>query len=168
MANTVGVNKMSVVTQDSNGTTVAFPDVCKTPSPGGPVPIPYPNVARSADTAQGSKTVTVGCGPSLAPRVRLEHPSTPDQYNTPSRPNHPIADIHTTHPQHHLSGAEADGNFCIVYYVIPESNIQSCITTSEYQIHELLFLNFEARAVVAPRYDGNGRQRGCNEWQLVL
>ncbi len=23
----------------------AFPDVCKTPSPGGPVPIPYPNIA---------------------------------------------------------------------------------------------------------------------------
>jgi hypothetical protein len=59
MANTVGVNKMSVVTQSSNGTTVAFPDVCKTPSPGGPIPIPYPNIARSADTAQASKTVTV-------------------------------------------------------------------------------------------------------------
>jgi hypothetical protein len=59
MGNTVGVNKMSVVTQDSNGTSVAFPDVCKTPSPAGPVPIPYPNIARSADTAKGSKTVTV-------------------------------------------------------------------------------------------------------------
>jgi hypothetical protein len=22
---------------------IAFPDVCKTPSPGGPIPIPYPN-----------------------------------------------------------------------------------------------------------------------------
>ncbi|HYO53977.1 DUF4150 domain-containing protein [Archangium sp.] len=63
MANTVGVNKMSVVTKDSNGTTVAFPDVCKTPSPGGPVPIPYPNVARSSDTAKGSKKVTVEGNP---------------------------------------------------------------------------------------------------------
>ncbi|MFP2960048.1 DUF4150 domain-containing protein [Myxococcus sp. 1LA] len=64
MGNTVGVNKMSVVTKDSNGTTVAFPDMCKTPSPAGPVPIPYPNVARSADTAQGSSTVSVEGNPA--------------------------------------------------------------------------------------------------------
>jgi hypothetical protein len=63
MANTVGVNKMSVVTKDSNGTTVAFPDVCKTPSPGGPIPIPYPNIARSADTAKGTKKVSVEGNP---------------------------------------------------------------------------------------------------------
>ena len=54
---TVGVNKMSVVHKKSNGTTAAFPDVCKTPSPAGPIPIPYPNVAKSSDTAKGSKTV---------------------------------------------------------------------------------------------------------------
>lgn len=36
---------------------MAFPDVCKTPSPGGPVPIPYPNIAMSKDTAEGSKSV---------------------------------------------------------------------------------------------------------------
>ncbi|ATB51310.1 DUF4150 domain-containing protein [Corallococcus macrosporus] len=63
MANTVGVNKMSVVTKDSKGVTVAFPDVCKTPGPAGPVPIPYPNVARSADTEQGSKKVSVEGNP---------------------------------------------------------------------------------------------------------
>src|SRR5690242_14516468 len=63
MANTVGVNKMSVVTKDSNGTTVVFPDVCKTPSPGGPVPIPYPNIAKSSDTSKGSKKVTVEGNP---------------------------------------------------------------------------------------------------------
>ncbi|MFY2558739.1 DUF4150 domain-containing protein [Corallococcus terminator] len=63
MANTVGVNKMSVVTKDSQGTTAAFPDVCKTPSPAGPIPIPYPNIARSSDTAKGSKKVTVAGNP---------------------------------------------------------------------------------------------------------
>jgi hypothetical protein len=63
MSNTVGVNKMSVVTKDSNGITVAFPDVCKTPSPAGPVPIPYPNIARSADMAQGTSTVEVQGSP---------------------------------------------------------------------------------------------------------
>ncbi|HYO67230.1 MAG TPA: DUF4150 domain-containing protein [Archangium sp.] len=63
MANSVGVNKMSVVTKDSKGVTIAFPDVCKTPSPGGPIPIPYPNIARSSDTAKGSKTVSVEGNP---------------------------------------------------------------------------------------------------------
>jgi hypothetical protein len=59
MAASVGVNKLSVVTADTNGTTIAFPDVCKTPSPGGPIPIPYPNIARSSDTAKGTKKVKV-------------------------------------------------------------------------------------------------------------
>ena len=63
MANTVGVNKMSVVTKDSNGVSVAFPDVCKTPSPAGPVPIPYPNVAKSSDTDKGTKNVSVQGNP---------------------------------------------------------------------------------------------------------
>jgi len=54
---TVGVNLLSVVHKSSSGVTVAFPDVCKTPSPGGPVPVPYPNVAFSTDTAKGTKKV---------------------------------------------------------------------------------------------------------------
>jgi len=39
------------------GTTIAFPDVCKTPTPGGPIPIPYPNIGMSSDTAQGTSKV---------------------------------------------------------------------------------------------------------------
>ena len=39
--------------------SIVFPDVCKTPSPGGPIPIPYPNVGKSADTVQGPSTVKV-------------------------------------------------------------------------------------------------------------
>ncbi len=55
---TVGVNFMSVVHAGSNGVTMAFPDVCKTPAPPAPpIPIPYPNVAKSSDTAQGASTV---------------------------------------------------------------------------------------------------------------
>ncbi|WP_426749290.1 PAAR-like domain-containing protein [Myxococcus sp. Y35] len=53
MANTVGVNKMSV----------EFPDACKAPSLAGPIPLSYANVARSADAAQGSKSVTVEGNP---------------------------------------------------------------------------------------------------------
>lgn len=33
------------------GIAFAFPDVCNTPTPGGPVPIPYPNIAQ-LDQAQ--------------------------------------------------------------------------------------------------------------------
>jgi hypothetical protein len=58
-----GVNKMSVVTKDSGGVTSAFPDVCKTPSPAGPVPIPYPNIAQSSDTDKGTKKVSVAGNP---------------------------------------------------------------------------------------------------------
>lgn len=55
---TVGVNFLSVVHAASNGVTLAFPDVCKTPAPPAPpIPIPYPNVAKSSDTAKGSKKV---------------------------------------------------------------------------------------------------------------
>ncbi|MFE8604363.1 DUF4150 domain-containing protein [Archangium violaceum] len=35
-----------------------LPNVCKTPSPGGPVPIPYPNIAQSSTLKNGTKTVT--------------------------------------------------------------------------------------------------------------
>jgi Domain of unknown function (DUF4150) len=56
---TVGVNFLSVVHKASDGVTIAFPDVCKTPAPPAPfVPIPYPNIAKSSDTAQAASTVT--------------------------------------------------------------------------------------------------------------
>ena len=41
------------------GFTVAFPDVCKTPTPVGPIPIPYPNIAKTAQEKQSMK-VKVG------------------------------------------------------------------------------------------------------------
>jgi uncharacterized Zn-binding protein involved in type VI secretion len=62
MPATVIVNFRTVVHQKSGGIATAFPDVCKTPSPGGPIPIPYPNIAQSSDTANGSKTTQAdGC-----------------------------------------------------------------------------------------------------------
>ncbi len=38
------------------GTCFAMPDVCKTPTPAGPVPIPYPNTAQCA-MATGTSVV---------------------------------------------------------------------------------------------------------------
>lgn len=62
---TVSVNMLTVVHKSSGGTSIIFPDVCKTPSPAGPVPIPYPNIATSADTDQGSKKVKVEGNPIM-------------------------------------------------------------------------------------------------------
>lgn len=53
-------NDKSIVHEGDGLQFIALaPDVCKTPSPGGPVPIPYPNIAMSSDLADGSKTVKV-------------------------------------------------------------------------------------------------------------
>ncbi|WP_164015792.1 PAAR-like domain-containing protein [Pyxidicoccus trucidator] len=59
----VFVNGMTPVTSESEGKVVGFPDVCKTPSPGGPVPIPYPNLAQSKDLENGSKRVSINGTP---------------------------------------------------------------------------------------------------------
>ena len=61
---TVGVNMMSVVHAGSNGISIAFPDVCKTPAPPAPfVPVPYPNIAKSQNTMQGAKKVSCDGNP---------------------------------------------------------------------------------------------------------
>jgi hypothetical protein len=56
---TVFVNGRGVVHESSGGVSTVFPDVCRTPSPAGPVPIPYPNVGKAADTSGGPASVTV-------------------------------------------------------------------------------------------------------------
>src|SRR5436190_16017426 len=65
MPATVNVNKLTVVHAGTTGISTAFPDVCKTPTPAGPVPIPYPNIAQSSDTADGSSTVKVDGNPIM-------------------------------------------------------------------------------------------------------
>ena len=41
-----------------------FPDVCKTPTPGGPVPIPYPNIAMGPMAIPNVPTVLVMGAPA--------------------------------------------------------------------------------------------------------
>lgn len=65
MAASANVNNRTVVHKSSNGVSIAFPDVCKTPTPAGPIPIPYPNVAMSKDTAKGSKSVKIDGNPIM-------------------------------------------------------------------------------------------------------
>jgi Domain of unknown function (DUF4150) len=54
---TVYANKRGVVHKGSGGMNTAFPDVCKTPTPGGPIPIPYPNIGQSSNTSGGPSSV---------------------------------------------------------------------------------------------------------------
>ncbi len=64
MGATIIVNGQTVVHKDSGG-TVTTTDVCKTPMGSAVVPIPYVNVARSADVANGSATVTMDDNPIM-------------------------------------------------------------------------------------------------------
>jgi len=59
MGQTTFANGRGIVHKGSGGVSTVFPDVCKTPTPGGPVPIPYPNTGKSSDTSGGPSTVTV-------------------------------------------------------------------------------------------------------------
>jgi hypothetical protein len=59
MGSTVTVNSPNtIVHAGSVGQSPVFPDVCKTPAPPAPpIPIPYPNLARSSDAADTATTV---------------------------------------------------------------------------------------------------------------
>jgi hypothetical protein len=60
----VYINGRSVVHKGDGQTNVCgTPDVCKTPSPGGPVPVPYVNAAQDRDLANGSRSVSIEGNP---------------------------------------------------------------------------------------------------------
>ena len=57
MGQTTFANSRGIAHVGSGGQSPTFPDVCKTPTPGGPVPIPYPNIGQASDTSDGPSTV---------------------------------------------------------------------------------------------------------------
>lgn len=60
MPQTTFANSRGIAHKGSGGLSIAFPDVCKTPAPpAGPIPIPYPNIGKSADTTGGPTKVKV-------------------------------------------------------------------------------------------------------------
>lgn len=59
MGQTVFANGRGVDHKGSGGMSPVFPDVCKTPTPGGPVPIPYPNVGNASNASGGPTKVKV-------------------------------------------------------------------------------------------------------------
>lgn len=63
MALTININGLTLCHKGSGGiSTATAPDVCKTPTPAGPVPIPYPNIAFSKHLSKGTKTIKVDGG----------------------------------------------------------------------------------------------------------
>ncbi len=71
MGTNVDANGRSILHKGHGKThTCAPPDVCKTPSPGGPVPIPYVNIAMDSNLTDGAETVKIEGNP-LA-NVRLQ------------------------------------------------------------------------------------------------
>ncbi len=66
MPGTVFANNRGVAHKGSGGMSTVFPDVCKTPSPAGPIPIPYPNIGMASNTSGGpSKVKTDGQMPMV-------------------------------------------------------------------------------------------------------
>jgi uncharacterized Zn-binding protein involved in type VI secretion len=59
MTQSTFANGRGIAHKGSGGMSIAFPDVCKTPAGPAVVPIPYPNVGKSADTSGGPATVTI-------------------------------------------------------------------------------------------------------------
>jgi len=54
------VKKISSSKKSSEGAISSFPDVSETPAPSsGPVPVPYPNIAKSSNTSSGTKKVKI-------------------------------------------------------------------------------------------------------------
>jgi len=53
------VNTSEIEHKSSQGRVLQSPDPCETPSEAEPIPIPYPNIAKSSDTNNGSKKVKV-------------------------------------------------------------------------------------------------------------
>ncbi|MER9300048.1 DUF4150 domain-containing protein [Mesorhizobium sp. M0621] len=63
----ITVNGLGLTYKGSIGLSIAtIPDVCKTPSPGGPIPLPYPNIATQSTLKSGTTTVLAKGGKMIA------------------------------------------------------------------------------------------------------
>lgn len=65
MGTNVEANGRSILHKGHGQThTCAVPDVCKTPSPGGPVPIPYINIATDSNITSAAESVQIEGNPA--------------------------------------------------------------------------------------------------------
>ena len=58
-----------VIRKHSGKIMASFPDVCKTPDPGKPIPSPDPNIAHSSDIVNASKQTKTGGKITVTPKV---------------------------------------------------------------------------------------------------
>jgi hypothetical protein len=70
MSATVAANARTLVHAGSGGLSLAFPDVCRTPAALG-APLPYPNLARSADAAKTARRTSADGKPVCLERSEL-------------------------------------------------------------------------------------------------
>ncbi len=67
MPSHIVVNGLGLTYKGTIGLSIAtIPDVCKTPSPGGPIPLPYPNIANQGTLKDGTTTVFAKGGKMIA------------------------------------------------------------------------------------------------------
>jgi len=67
MSPTITINGLTMCHKGSGGiATSTLPDICKTPTPVGPIEINYVNIAMDSDLADGSESVTADGGNSVA------------------------------------------------------------------------------------------------------
>ncbi|WP_245488234.1 DUF4150 domain-containing protein [Mesorhizobium sp. Pch-S] len=79
----ITVNGLGLTHKSSTGFSKAtIPDVCKTPTPGGPVPMPYPNFAMSSTLGDGTTTVFAKGGQMIAIKGSQYKMSTGDEPGT--------------------------------------------------------------------------------------
>lgn len=62
---------MLPATTQMGGMCFAFPDVCKTPTPAGPVPIPYPNISQPMLAINTSLKVFVQFMPAVTMKSQI-------------------------------------------------------------------------------------------------
>lgn len=77
----VYINGRSVVTGVSNGKALAAPNVCRTPTAGPPIPIPYVSIAQSAELSGYDKSVRINGAYVFTEDAKL-HPSRGDEGGT--------------------------------------------------------------------------------------
>lgn len=83
MAATVSANGLTITHKASGGTHFcSVPDVCKTPTPGGPVPIPYPIFSTNTLLAKGTTTVLADGGNMIAHKKSIFTKCTGDEPGT--------------------------------------------------------------------------------------
>lgn len=83
MPSHITVNGLGLTYKSTLGiSTATIPDVCKTPTPGGPVPLPYPNIANQGSLDKGTTTVFAKSGKMIAIKGSEYSMSTGDEPGT--------------------------------------------------------------------------------------